>query len=61
MSTSSQIVQEHSLPHVAPLKPALVHKMSDAHSPGQTYVSPSDNILSPATKKLTEVKGRRFA
>lgn len=25
-----------------------------------TYISPSDNIMSPTTKKLSEIKGRRF-
>jgi hypothetical protein len=28
---------------------------------GQVYVSPSDAIRSPTTKKLGEIKGRRFA
>ena len=41
-------------------KPELVRKISEAHNAGQTYVSPSDNILSPTTKKLSEVKGKRF-
>lgn len=41
-------------------KPALVRKISEAHYNGQTYVSPSDVILSPTTKKLSEVKGRRI-
>ena len=26
----------------------------------QSYISPSDNIMSPTTKKLSEIKGRRF-
>jgi hypothetical protein len=26
----------------------------------QSYVSPSDTIMSPTTKKLSEIKGRRF-
>jgi hypothetical protein len=26
----------------------------------QTYISPSDQIMSPTTKKLNEIKGRRF-
>lgn len=39
-------------------RPDLVCKTSEAQ--GQTYVSPSDNILSPTTKKLSEVKGRRI-
>ncbi|KAL1972032.1 hypothetical protein VTN31DRAFT_7251 [Thermomyces dupontii] len=25
-----------------------------------TYVSPSDNIMSPCTKKLSDLKGKRF-
>jgi len=41
-------------------KPALVRQLSEAHDNGQTYVSPSDDILSPTTKKLSEVKGRRI-
>lgn len=41
-------------------KPDLVRKIAEAHDAGQTYVSPSDDILSPTTKKLSEVKGRRF-
>lgn len=40
-------------------KPALIRKISEAHSSGQTYNSPSDNILSPTTKKLSEVKSKR--
>ena len=27
----------------------------------QSYVSPSDTIMSPTTKKLSEMKGKRFA
>lgn len=27
----------------------------------QTYISPSDAIRSPTTKKLSEIKGKRFA
>jgi hypothetical protein len=27
----------------------------------QSYISPSDTIMSPTTKKLSEIKGRRFA
>lgn len=41
-------------------KPTLARKISEAHSNGQTYISPSDHILSPTTKKLSEVKSRRF-
>lgn len=41
-------------------KPTFVRKITEAHDAGQTYVSPSDDILSPTTKKLSEVKGRRF-
>ncbi len=36
-------------------------KDSEANAQKQTYVSPSDNILSPTTKKLNELKGKRFA
>lgn len=41
-------------------KPALIRKISEAHSSGQTYTSPSDDILSPTTKKLSEAKSKRF-
>lgn len=41
-------------------KPTLIRKLSEAHSSGQTYTSPSDDILSPTTKKLSEVKAKRF-
>ena len=40
--------------------PEPVRNISQAHDAGQTYVSPSDQILSPTTKKLSDVKGRRF-
>ena len=35
-------------------------KISDKQQ-ATSYVSPSDNILSPTTKKLSEIKGKRFA
>lgn len=41
-------------------KPDLVRKIAEAHSTGSTYVSPSDDIFSPTTKKLNEVKTKRF-
>ncbi|KAJ9657644.1 hypothetical protein H2198_004172 [Neophaeococcomyces mojaviensis] len=58
---STQRLRDYVQPDLAPPKPALVRKVSEAHSSGQTYISPSDDILSPTSKKLTEVKGRRFA
>ena len=36
-------------------------KASEVNAQKQTYVSPSDNILSPTSKKLSEIKGKRFA
>ena len=30
------------------------------HQGKQSYISPSDTIMSPTTKKLSEIKGRRF-
>jgi hypothetical protein len=33
----------------------------DGQGEKQTYISPSDNIMSPTTKKLSAIKGRRFA
>jgi hypothetical protein len=36
-------------------------KASEVNAQKQTYVSPSDNILSPTSKKLNEIKGKRFA
>lgn len=41
-------------------KPELVKKIAEAHLTGQTYVSPSDDIFSPTTKKLKDVKAKRF-
>ena len=41
-------------------QPELARKISEAHNNGQTYVSPSDAILSPTTKKLSDVKSRRI-
>lgn len=41
-------------------KPDLVRKIAEAHMTGQTYVSPSDDIFSPTTKKLNNVKAKRF-
>ncbi|KAK5098830.1 hypothetical protein LTS08_006208 [Lithohypha guttulata] len=41
-------------------KPELARKIPEAHASGYLYVSPSDNILSPTTKKLSDVKGRRL-
>ena len=37
-------------------KPKLIAKCRDKHK----YVSPSDMIMSPATKKLEALKGKRF-
>ncbi|KAJ9647446.1 uncharacterized protein PV06_00159 [Exophiala oligosperma] len=31
------------------------------HGQNQTYISPSDAIASPTTKKLSAIKGKRFA
>ncbi|KIW12472.1 hypothetical protein PV08_09749 [Exophiala spinifera] len=31
------------------------------HGQSQTYISPSDAIASPTTKKLSAIKGKRFA
>jgi hypothetical protein len=36
-------------------------KASEVNAQKQTYVSPSDNILSPTSKKLNEIKGKRYA
>lgn len=37
-----------------------VQKYSVGHAHNQTYISPSDAIASPTTKKLSEIKGKRF-
>lgn len=36
-------------------------KASETNAQKQTYMSPSDNILSPTSKKLNDIKGKRFA
>jgi len=33
---------------------------SVGHGQNQTYISPSDAIASPTTKKLSQIKGKRF-
>lgn len=33
---------------------------SQGQNQSQTYISPSDAIASPTTKKLSQIKGRRF-
>jgi hypothetical protein len=35
--------------------------MSEPQNQQQSYISPSDTIMSPTTKKLSEMKGKRFA
>ncbi|BCS20152.1 Spo12 family protein [Aspergillus puulaauensis] len=32
----------------------------DSQEKQQTYVSPSDDIMSPCSKKLSDIKGKRF-
>ncbi|EXJ79865.1 hypothetical protein A1O3_08150 [Capronia epimyces CBS 606.96] len=34
--------------------------LGQSQSQSQTYISPSDAMQSPTTKKLSEIKGRRF-
>ncbi|ERF69332.1 hypothetical protein EPUS_04037 [Endocarpon pusillum Z07020] len=36
-------------------------KQCQAQAQPQSYISPSDTIMSPTTKKLSEMKGKRFA
>ncbi|EEH46093.2 uncharacterized protein PADG_02243 [Paracoccidioides brasiliensis Pb18] len=38
----------------------LKDKIESGKSEKGTYVSPSDGIMSPCTKKLSELKGKRF-
>lgn len=37
-----------------------VQKYAVGTAHNQTYISPSDAIASPTTKKLSEIKGKRF-
>ncbi|KAL1995209.1 hypothetical protein VTN49DRAFT_1396 [Thermomyces lanuginosus] len=39
---------------------ALQDRQPDRDEAQSTYVSPSDNIMSPCTKKLSDLKGKRF-
>ncbi|KAH8702522.1 hypothetical protein BGW36DRAFT_373015 [Talaromyces proteolyticus] len=39
---------------------ALQEKLKDADQSQTSYVSPSDDIMSPCTKKLSDLKGKRF-
>lgn len=39
----------------------LIHPSSSRYSDKQTYISPSDTIMSPCTAKLSAYKGKKFA
>jgi len=41
--------------------PKFEPQQGTTNSTNQTYISPSDAIRSPTTKKLSEIKGKRFA
>ncbi|KAL1885243.1 hypothetical protein Plec18167_001900 [Paecilomyces lecythidis] len=41
-------------------RPTNTHLQSLEEKPQGTYVSPSDGIQSPCTKKLSDLKGKRF-
>ncbi|KAJ6028085.1 Spo12 [Penicillium herquei] len=39
---------------------ALQNKLDNGEKQPGAYVSPSDDIMSPCTKKLSDIKGKRF-
>jgi len=54
---SSNDCEIHSLEYH---RQALHAKLQDGDNSQLKYVSPSDNIMSPCTRKLSDLKGKRF-
>jgi hypothetical protein len=51
------------MPKDATFRPEVLKDENASQQEGggkQAYISPSDNIMSPTTKKLSQIKGRRF-
>ncbi|KUL84712.1 hypothetical protein ZTR_07627 [Talaromyces verruculosus] len=46
--------------HRKALQDKLQNGVADDQSNNASYVSPSDDIMSPCTKKLSDLKGKRF-
>ncbi|EEA24441.1 hypothetical protein TMatcc_007542 [Talaromyces marneffei ATCC 18224] len=46
--------------HRKTLQDKLQNGVADDQSNNASYVSPSDDIMSPCTKKLSDLKGKRF-
>jgi hypothetical protein len=74
-NTSTSPLTERSANSLSPTKPVskspgdnkfsmprfeMPQRVKD-ETDSQTYISPSDAIRSPTTKKLSEIKGKRFA
>ncbi|KAL2001976.1 hypothetical protein VTN02DRAFT_891 [Thermoascus thermophilus] len=69
-STNTRLQSSKSGPNGGDLKPdvnameyhrqALQAKLASGDQSQGTYVSPSDDIMSPCTKKLSDLKGKRF-
>ncbi|BDD62059.1 hypothetical protein MPDQ_001812 [Monascus purpureus] len=61
-STSTQPLADRSTNTHLPLngEKAVDMKGTEDRQSQATYVSPSDDIMSPCTKKLSDIKGKRF-
>ena len=63
-ATSQPLAERPANIGMSPSKDKTASLFADLKASEQqtaTYVSPSDNILSPTSKKLSEIKGKRFA
>ena len=55
-SANKTIMDEKAMPQFD----CAAQQYSMGHGQNQTYISPSDAIASPTTKKLSQIKGKRF-
>ncbi|EXJ62769.1 hypothetical protein A1O7_03208 [Cladophialophora yegresii CBS 114405] len=56
----SLLDQKAAMPRFEPPQTRTSTQVQDQSGASQTYISPSDAIRSPTTKKLSEIKGKRF-
>ncbi|OCT55096.1 spo12 family protein [Cladophialophora carrionii] len=56
----SPLDQKTAMPRFEPPQIRACTQTADQSGASQTYISPSDAIRSPTTKKLSEIKGKRF-
>ncbi|KIW71191.1 hypothetical protein PV04_03387 [Phialophora macrospora] len=56
----SLLDEKTTMPRFEPPQLRTTTQVHDQNGASQTYISPSDAIRSPTTKKLSEIKGKRF-